>query len=228
MNLAADFLSVDKQGWITTVIGIIAGIVVTHLYHRLQKTPKTLDYAISSTQDLTSNASPDLRERMEITWKEDDRASRYSDTPRILEEPRIVNYHIRNTGKRAIEAADFTNEIDIKAASGSIVAVIVTDVSREGVINSESIQLDFVPLAYFTPTLMNPKDWIEIQVITDGCPEPPELTTWFREESRPMQRRQSILYPPLWELLKRRPDILQRATILLLVFVGIILLILER
>jgi hypothetical protein len=51
---------------------------------------------------------------------------------------------------------------------------------------------------------MNPKDWIEIQVITDDCPYAPELKNWIREETWPMGRRQSILDPPLYEVAMRR------------------------
>jgi hypothetical protein len=199
-DLAVVFFGIDTQTWVGLGIGSVVTIMVAVLIYRKQKTPRTLDYAIRSTQDLTSDASPHLRTRMEILWKGQGEDSHLG---RILKEPRIVNYHIRNTGKRAIDADDFKKEIEVRAGSGSIVDVIVTEVSHEGVIELGPISSDVDDATFFIPSLMNPKDWINIQVITDGCPNAPKLTSWIREESRPMERQQSILYPPVWEVLQR-------------------------
>jgi hypothetical protein len=145
---------------------------------------------------------------MNIIWKVEQRnGPDIEESVRALEEPRIVNYHIRNTGKRAIDAEDFKKPFKIEAGRGSIVDVVVTRVSHPGVLALGPIFDRFeLPTCTksFMPTLMNPRDWIELQVVTDGCPNPPELTSWIREESRPMALRQDILDPPLREVLMRR------------------------
>lgn len=202
MNLAAGFLGIDWQNWVGILIGLISSIVIPVSFHQRQKKPRTLDYAIRSTQDLTSSASHHVQTRMEVIWSEP-HADNEPCKIRPLKEPRIVNYHIRNTGKRAIDATDLQDPIKVKAAKGSIVDVVVIDVSHERMIELGSIPLGPDGTNVLKPALMNPKDWIEIQVITDGCPYPPKLTCWIREESRPMQQRQSLLYPPLREFLKR-------------------------
>jgi hypothetical protein len=200
MDLTAAFLRMDMQTWVALAAGSVVTIMVAFLIYQIQKSPRTLDYAIRSTQDLTANASPHLRDRMSIIWR--DVTSGGFAAGRTLKEPRIVNYHIRNTGKRAIDADDFKSPIEVKAGTGSIVDIIVTKVSHDGI-------LDVGPLpsehgtSSFTPALMNPKDWIELQVITNGCPEPPELSSWIREETRPMEKRQGLLDPPVREVVRR-------------------------
>jgi hypothetical protein len=88
---------------------------------------------------------------------------------------------------------DFKDPIKIEADEGSIVGAAVTYMSRPGI--AAKICSDLPNESNFTPVLMNPGDSVDIQVITDSCPEPPKLTTWIREESRPMQRRQTIIDP---------------------------------
>jgi hypothetical protein len=204
MNLAASFLGIDLQGWITIAIDTFIGIALLGLGYRLQKKPKTLDYAISSTQDLTTQASPHVQTRLEFIWTE---GSLEDKEVRPLKAPRIVNYRIANTGKRAIDADDFKRPIELSVAMGSIVDVVVTRVSHPGILELGSIPRgESSTRRVFTPVLLNPKYWIDIQVITDGCPTPPKLTSWIREESRPMQRRQEILDPPVREVLKRQRE----------------------
>jgi hypothetical protein len=199
MILAAGFLGMDRQTWLSIAIGAIVSLVLSVLFYRLQKMPKTLDYAIHSILDLSAKTSPYLQAHMVVMWHENQRVEAHP-----LKDPRIVDYRIRNTGKRAIDADDFKNPIEVKTSEGSVVDVLVTRVSHEGVLRLGSILSSSHEVGVFTPTLMNPGDWIDIQVITEGCPEPPELTAWIREESRSMQKRQGVLDPPLREVLKRR------------------------
>lgn len=197
VTLAASFVGLDTQTWFSIAIGSFITLIIALIVYRKQKSPKTLDYAIRSTQDLTGDASPHLRARMEVIWKED------PNSVRTLKEPRIVNYHIRNTGKRAIAAADFESAIKVDAPRGSIVDIIVTGMSHTGILELGSVPAAGQSNATFTPRLMNPGDWIDIQLITDGCSGSPALTCWIREESRPMRKRQALLDPSLVELSKR-------------------------
>jgi hypothetical protein len=201
MYLAAGFLGMDRQTWLSIAIGSLVSLIISLLIYRMQKSPKTLDYAIRSTFDLNAEASADSWSRMLILWTEGAKGPHQGQR---LNQPRIVNYYIRNTGKRAIDGDDFKTPIEVKASEGSIVDTVVTDMSHYGMHKIGRISSEWPDTTAFTPTLMNPKDWIEIQVLTEGCPAPPKLTSWISEESRSMEQRQDLLDPPLWEVLKRQ------------------------
>ena len=201
MNLAATVLGLDVQTWLGIAIGALISLAISMVIYRLQKSPRTLDYAITSMQDFTNDANPHLPTRMSVIWHEEGESYREG---QCLKKPRIVSYRIKNTGKRAIDADDFKEPIKVEAATGSIVDVRVIAVSHPGVHALGSILSNSSAARTFTPRLMNPKDSISIQVITEKCPEPPKVTCWMREESRPMQRRQDILDPSLLEVAKKR------------------------
>jgi hypothetical protein len=200
MILAVGFLGLDAQAWVGVAIGSVFSLVLSILFYQLQKKPRTLDYAISSTQDFTVEAG--MPTGLVVSWMEEAQPNEIVMHP--LVRPRIVNCRIRNTGKRAIDADDFKEPIQIEVATGSIVDAVVTRVSHPGV-----FQLGSIPgeressTRVFTPVLMNPGDWINIQVITNECPDYPKLTSWIREESRSMQNRPEILDPPVLEVVKR-------------------------
>lgn len=123
---------------------------------------------------------------------------------RPLKEPWIVNYRISNTGKRAVEADDFKRPIEVSVAKGSIVDVVVTNMSHIGILEFGPIPGDSPTNRVFTPVLLNKNDWIDIKVITDSCLDLPKIDSWFFEQSRDMQRRRSCFDPFLRQSFKKQ------------------------
>lgn len=146
-------------------------IIASFAFYRLEqkrRETKTLDYTIHGMQDLTGRLN---RTSIKINEK--------SKEERPPKEPRIVNYRISNTGNWAIQADDFKRPIEVSVAKGSIVDVVVTNMSHIGILEFGPIPGDSPTNRVFTPLLLNKGDWIDIKVITDGCLDLPKIDSWF-------------------------------------------------
>ncbi len=195
--LANGFAGLDRQAWLNIIATAIVSAIITALGYQLKKSSKTLDYTLRGTWDFTAgmqNFTPDPKNpslnRIEFNWRTKKEGRRGEIAVRKLEKPRIYYYHIRNTGKQAIDMEDFKGPIEIEATSGSIVDVVVTNVSHKRILNLGPIRAG--DAWAFSPALMNRNDWIDIEVITDNCQDPPELSCLIRGESRQMRVRRRL------------------------------------
>jgi hypothetical protein len=220
MAVASGFLGFSGDTWFALILFFLGAAIsasVSFLIYRRQKSPRTLDYALKSTEALVTSGGNQSGLKLSVVWETSDSADETrgasgtsaevsASGPRALHNPRISNFHIRNTGRRAIDAEDFAKPITVevpRTPPSCIVDVHVTGVSSDGIHPCGSIP---DPPKGLKPVLMNPGDWIEVQVLTDAGPADPVpiLTAWIRDQSRPMARRQGLLDPPLEAVLRRR------------------------
>lgn len=107
---------------------------------------------------------------------------------------------IRNTGTESIRKGDFAAPISITAPGGRVVDCTVRLKSVPNIYADGSISENGpAKTQSFTPELMNPGDWIDLVILTDGTRDNPVLTCWIDGETRPMRQA-----PSPTELLKRR------------------------
>jgi len=163
------------------VLGIFIGLVT----YWLSRQPKTIDYFIIKSRDITVVNSRQLRQfprqpeaRIALSWHGIDGSEI------IVQRPRIRVLRIKNTGKKEITSDDFVEPIRIHIPIGErIIESTITSVSHSrihplGVISSGYIgrtqsyirqtQPYSTPVSIeFRPFLLNAGDWIEIQLVTD-------------------------------------------------------------
>lgn len=86
--------------------------------------------------------------------------------------PYITHVRLGNTGKVELKADDFDKPVSISFDKSILLQVLVSGRS------SEDIDPDLVQTSNsisFTPSLLNPREWIEYQLITDGQRETPTV-----------------------------------------------------
>jgi hypothetical protein len=170
------------DNWLTLATFAVATIVAVYLYHR-QKQPKTLDYAATSQLIGTGGSA---HSRLQVRWEDilpwEHSQNLNAKRSHILESPRIVKIHIRNTGKRAIDESDFKEPITVEVESGWIVDLAVTVSSRKNMFSLEADRNAIYSEKKWTltPRLLNSGDWIDLRIITEKSPDLPKVTSWIQ------------------------------------------------
>jgi hypothetical protein len=164
-----------------TIVGII-GVLIAVFTILYQRDPKQLDYEIRLDFELHSD------------WWEEKLAMGHPDL-QILH-PWMQIIRIRNTGKKSISEDDFVHGEPISVAAES---TILLDRSISGAsdgINPKEVakineHLDDRDADYsvrITPKLLNPGDWFDVQVLSNGWPGYLTVTARFADQRRPMRR----------------------------------------
>ena len=204
MQLPDKILGFGLEAWVFFLLGTIISLWL----YRLQKRPKTVDYAQKRNLVVPSGSIPSTGLMVRVWWSTSEglaptEHALAAGTARELASPAIYEYRIKNTGKRAIDATDFAGPVTISVADGEIQYVYVTAVSTDGVADIGMSDGDGQPQSRgVRPNLMNPGEWFDIQVVTDKSDEEPKLTARIREQTRPMRRRDGLLDPPLWQVIR--------------------------
>ena len=143
--------------WVTqpgTIIGI-AGLVVALIIAYLQWRPKRLDYLVTVDRDLAPGVEG---------WP--NASVRVGD--QVLVQPRLLGLRFVNTGRVAIRKEDFEVPLTIKLGE-----TVVT----HRVVDFEPLNLRFFArpaddgrALTLDPTLLNPGDWFEYELLLDGKP----------------------------------------------------------
>lgn len=161
-----------------------------------------------AAEAIGSGADPDVPAELVVRWDGDLPWKSDATSPeRLLQRPRIVKIHIRNTGKKPIEDSDFKEPIKVIASEdgsrqlpGLIVDLRVTRTSHPGIHPPTYVSVGTEDTRSFTPALLNPGDWLEVQVIADKTGDPPlTVTSWIKGQSRPMRLRPELAGTPLRE-----------------------------
>ena len=226
MIVGAVFWGMDAQTWTGIAIGSAVTIVVAFLIYRLQRAPKTLDYAAYDPQRLgvEDDIYPGLSLTVECEVLPEGQYApegpyapegHYATEARLVQaltQAQVSAFRFQNTGKRAIRAVDFQQPITISTTQGRLLHGIVGDSSRKGVCGPENCRLvedtangqvvevggedDHGEVFEVTPALLNPGDWFEVAVLTDGNRNGLDVSAWVVEESRSMRKRQRLMNPP--------------------------------
>ncbi len=202
MNLGGAFLGLDSPGWLALGLGSLVTLIVALLTYHRQKTPKTLDYGSYELQPLGADDDVYPGLKLAASW-----SPLEEDEPEMLIKAQVAHYRIKNTGKRAIKATDFQRPITVTAPKGRLIDCAVTEISHPGVCELGSIYVSCDGPRpdnelSFTPALMNPGDWVEISVLTDGLDGEVDISSWIVEETRSMRERDRIVLPPFSEIVR--------------------------
>jgi hypothetical protein len=169
-----------------TLIGVL-GLIVS-VWAMFLRRPKRLDYEIVSDLQLI-NARVKYLDQLKVT---------YGGNP--LEDPRIVVIRIHNTGKSAVTEDDFKGgepisvfyeqnfytSAELSAASLGTARSDIATIERKTV--SGWIEGKTPPIELsIIPRLLNPGEWIELQLISDGPHGEISVYSRFAEQSRPMR-----------------------------------------
>jgi hypothetical protein len=234
MSGTSDWISRNGDNILLTAVSIAIGVFFSWFFFWRQKQPKTLDWAIVSSVDLTPDPGAGVPNELRVTWTgKTPWPDRDPDIkPFELNRGRMVIVRIQNTGKKELAAEDFVEPIRVYSDSNWIIAAIVIRMSRDGIVPRGVIEAAPDPHSRaLTPRLMNPLDWIEIQLImskadyywseqematmpeerrtaifrTVGAPaDHLQVAAWLRGETRPMHQRQEMLNTPLRTIIRSR------------------------
>lgn len=174
----------DLQNVITVVglLATIAALVVGYITYRSQRNQKRLEYAVVSKQRIVP---PKISSRSGV------RLDVLIDGEKV-DDPSIMSVRIVNTGDRAILSSDIVNPLHLKVAGPAhIVSAAVTAVRPRD--SAVTLTLDGGQVTV-SPSLVNPEDLTEIQIIASGRVD--EVLLGGRIADVLPVRRRSLPYPP--------------------------------
>lgn len=87
--------------------------------------------------------------------------------------PAISQVRLGNTGKIELKSDDFDGPVRIGFNSSDILQIRISGRSSDAI--NPSVSKDTPKSICFTPTLLNPGEWIEYQLIKDGALEAPTV-----------------------------------------------------
>lgn len=166
-------------GTAIAVVGILIGVAIAFW----QRQPKQLDYAIKTQIRLIG-----------------DRIARAPDAPAFavtydgdidVKDPGVLVVRVANTGKRAVVDTDYTEGIQISANATAFLMAPHLTAKSDGV-SPESIGSLYRLFrdsdeGGLTPRLLNPGEWFEVQILTDGDAGDVMLASRFADQTRRME-----------------------------------------
>jgi len=174
---------VEHWEFIFGVLGVI-GVVVSIVAWMQQRQPKQLDYEVRSKVRVLGSHADEWRGQFYFS---------YRDIP--IDDPWVSIVRIRNTGKKSISQHDFSSGEPITLMSPStLVDRQLMDASNDlsprevAEINEYEDDRDAEFPVLITPKLLNPREWFDVQVISDGGPGELRVTARFVDQTRPMKR----------------------------------------
>ena len=160
------------------LVTLLTGVFVFVVY-RWQKDLRILDYSIVVNQPIISDNLGGVRSSLRISFAET-----------VLEEPRLVTVRIKNVGRKAIQAEDYTTPITINYEKNPpLMATVVSESSEDivDVISGEAAGFNT------RPDLLNRGDWFDIQLLSDG--DPGTVTVKSRLSTNPPHAKRSRRQP---------------------------------
>ena len=167
----------DAPSWIGVLIGI-ASIVVTYVAYRSQRNRKQLEFVVVGNQRILTSRVADV---LDVSFN-----------GRKVEDPSIVILRIVSTGDRAIPAADFHRPLAVTLrgvhhiVTASVAAVRPRDLDVTLIMEANRV--------VFTPTLINPEDFLELQILASG--RATDVALEGRIADVTPKRRRQLPYPP--------------------------------
>ncbi len=168
--------------WLTGIV--IGGLIALVVYWR-QHRPKTLDYQIVNNIPILANRSGEIADKLNVTY----------DSFQV-KDPRIITVRIVNTGKRSIMPSDYEGRVRITfeqyvLIDGSISSAANDDiktklffVGAKGELLSGPPRFSAMSLEF---GLLNPGEWVELLLISDGDPGEISVTARFADQARQMR-----------------------------------------
>lgn len=167
----------DLATWTGVVVAVVAA-VLAWLTYRSQRGKKGLEYLIVSSQRLVSpRAAADLT---------------VSFDGRPVDEPSLTVLRVVSTGDKGISSDSFESPLIVLLRGATKVVSASVSATRP---NSLPIALraDGIRVV-IEPLLLNPRDFIEVQALTDGHPD--AVIVEARIADVTPRRRSQLPYPP--------------------------------
>jgi hypothetical protein len=174
-----------------TAIGLIGiAIAIATVIH--QRQPKQLDWELRNDVQLVSPHAQRLREKLALD---------YDGVP--MQDPRVVIVRVANTGKKAVSKDDFVGGEPIKIAYAQNWPLDVQLVQASkglSVDGAAEIELlygkgfgeadvgDDFGKCQVIPSLLNPGEWLDIQLLSDHDHGEIVITARFADQRHPMRR----------------------------------------
>jgi hypothetical protein len=162
-----------------TLLGIVGGAIVTVVVGGAiawkQWQPKRLQGRLLSYAPLLPATSGDLPPDLRVSLGD---AKDPTKDPKNLRDPRVAVLRVFNPGKRPIDADDFDIPLTVEVKSGELILATVTGTSQIDVYERGPLRLSVVRRrddqsegehrATFERKLLNPGDWIDVQLLIEG------------------------------------------------------------
>lgn len=185
-------VGVELSDWLALggVLVGLAGVAVAIWAVQGQRRPKQLDYFVVSSAGLLRPEAQRMREPLSID---------YDGVP--MRTPWLATIRVVNTGKQAVEAADYVDPIRVTYERNPPFDGYVAATSRDGLWPEGQSIWPADPAAptdsseplgthEIHPPLLNPGEWLEVQLLSDGDPGGLTVQAAFPDQSRPMQSAQ--------------------------------------
>ncbi len=174
----------DNIELVGLAVGVALGVpgIALAVYYQRQNRRKTLDYLIVADQAILAVKHDRTSTGLEVKWRGVE-----------VDEPRIVAIRLINTGSREVLASDYGgNSVVVRLPHGKILSG--TTVGRsfdEAIEYGEDFIMTFPDehTSNVDLPLLNPKDWIAIQLTIDGRSDELTVKTRFAGQSRPMRQQ---------------------------------------
>ena len=163
-------------GFVSLLVGI-AALVTGFLFYWWSRRPKRFAWELVSRIQLLGSDYDGLRLRL---------VHGADDT--VVEQPNVVVIRIRNNGKVELVSADYDVPVEVRFKDCLVIGAKYSDPS--GVLRPTEITLGD-KAASFTPSLLNPGEWFEIQFVTDGPLEIPEVVARVAGQTKKVQEMTS-------------------------------------
>ena len=168
-----------NAGWVAFVgslVGVL-GLVTGFLFYWWSRRPKRFGWELVSRTRLLGSDYDGLRLRLV-----------HGDDDKVVEQPNVVVIRIRNNGKVVLVSADYDVPVEVRFKDCLVIGAKYSDPS--GSLRPTQITLEDTT-ASFTPSLLNPREWFEIQFVTDGPLEIPEVVARVAGQTKKVQEMTS-------------------------------------
>lgn len=167
----------DVAAWIAAGVTVV-GVILAYLTYRSQRGRKRLEYAVVTNRKILPGR---VARHLEV---------RHNGTE--LAEPSLLVVRLVNTGDKAITASDYETDLKVRFGGVEQIASAIWTGTRPQDLRPEiAVQGHEVLIK---PTLINPEDILELQVIASGVADGATVTG--RVSELELSERESLPYPP--------------------------------
>jgi hypothetical protein len=168
----ATFWSRHSETVWASLVAIIITLVITWAFYRKAEKPKQLSWQVITANRLIRATGKD-RERLKVVYKNEE------DREREVNNPNILVLWIGNTGRKPITKSDFENDISIQFNQSELLSAEVGSVRDDAIAPNIEIDRDHPNVVWLKPLLLKPREWLELQFLTDGSLQYPTIKARF-------------------------------------------------
>lgn len=156
-NASRDVVA-QNPGYVVATLLALTGIAIAYVLYRRSLRPKILDYDVDVDSPMLASASRRVRHELSVSWKGE-----------LVDEPKIIEVVIANTGKDAVVRGDYSDPVTITVSSGRLLEATLRDSRPEQAVKPDEVRVrgDNTSVAVL-PQLLNKGDRFRVQLVVDG------------------------------------------------------------